>query len=403
MPPRLPVDVKVIPGPAMFWEAPNWKHVGPSTLQDLGASKVLAGQLSEKEYVTQLARALLGESTDFYKRSGLLDAVVRAPEFKKIGRKDPRELLRVFLQLQQLQHKPIAQAMGAQQLKRLPPRIFNATERNADIPYQLTSPTFMPRPGVPNITERIVLHPKAGPLELMRTSKVPFVDIDTPASLHKEVHLPSGITAKSKAEGVEMLRAIAEKLGSTLRAYVSPGGIRAFDVSQTRSPEEFYAALGKQLTGKLDPHYVEASKRGSYEVPVGAAYRKWDSKTGKYYAFPYETMVLEPGFSVRTGPKFNRDPKKDYIAGSIGNITPSVGGKIDPSMLETVLQMHDARIAANRSTPANAAMIQDMLELLGQGVQKPTAEFVKKNYNLLLALGLIPAAAVGATRGNDTA
>jgi hypothetical protein len=403
MPPRLPVDVKVVPGPAAHWDIPNWKHVGPSTLQDLGASKVLAGQIAEQEYVRRLAKALLGESMDFYKRSGLLDAVMRAPEFKNIGNKDPRELLRVFVQMQQLQNKPIAQAMGAQQLRRLPPRVFNATERSQDIPYQLTSPFFRPDPNV-GITERIVLHPKAGPLELIKTGKVPFIDVDTPTTgLHREVHVPSGITAPNKAAAVDLLSLIANKLGSTLRAYVSPGGVRAFDISKTRSPEEFYEALGKELTGKLDPHYVQASKRGSYEVPVGAAYRKWDSKTGKYYAFPYETVVNEPGFSVRTGPKFNRDPKKDYIAGSIGNIAPSMGGRIDPSMLETVLQMHDARIAANRSNPANAAMIQDMLELLGQGVKGPTAEFVKKNYNLLLALGLIPAAAVGATRGNDTA
>lgn len=390
----------------------------PSTLKVRGAKKILQGELSEEQYVQGLARELLGQSADFYKlmggqgswtdRLGSVSATVSVLKDPSIPISVKNQLrnkvYKAYLLAERLRTPVVAEQFGTQAITRLPPRMFSYSGRDPELKGQLYSAPFFPRPGA-QVMEVLAATPKTGPLELIKLGRIPFLDIDTPSTgRFREVHPKEGITAASKAEALDVLQRISNQLGSTLRAYVSPGGLRAFDVSRERNPMDFYRAVGKKLSAKLDPHYMQGSTREGWFTPIGSAVRRWDPKTGQYYPFSLENVYKYPGFNVRTGPKFNREPLDDYIATSIGNITPQgQSGPINPAMLETVLQMHDARISANRTPQSATAMRGDLLELISQGVKGSTLEFIKKNYKLLAALGLIPAATLPTTNDNRTA
>lgn len=395
----LPPPLRLLP---VTRDAPGTRN--PSTLKVQGAKKILSGELNEEAYVRALANELLGQSEEFYKLlGGGQDWTDRLGQTQKMSRAD---IYKAYMLASTMNTAADARARGVRQLTRLPPRMFAFSQRDADLAGQVASSAFRPRPDA-EIYELLASTPKTGPLELIKTARIPFVDVDTPSTgRFKEVHPKSGITASSKAEALDILQQLSNQLGSTLRAYVSPGGLRAFDVSRERNPMDFYRAVGGRLLKKLDPNYVAGSQREGWFTPVGRAVRRWDPKTKSYYPFSLENVYDFPGFPVRTGPKFNRNPLDDYIAASIGNITPQgtkVGqGTINPAMLETVLQMHDVRAAANRTPQSRSAMMGDLKELIDQGIKGPTLEFIKKNYRLLVALGLLPAAAMGVNTPNGT-
>jgi len=414
-PRRLPTDVQVLPPvfPAHRMDTPEHLRLR-STLRGGHAGSVLSGQLSEQEYLRHIVSELTKQGQSLYEILGSPHnanaeaRLIQAMHNAKTGAQKPADVLNLFMLLNKLSDPATARAMGKNPLKILPLRSHTySAPLVGQKAGQYSSMVFRPQPDA-DITQRMILNAKTGPMEIVKTSSVPFVDIDTPTTgRFTEVHPQAGITAGSKEEALAVLQRLSNAIGSTFRAYSSPGGIRAFDVSRQAIPSDFYRkilALGdKELLAKLDPHYVDNTLKMSQLVPIGSAVRRWDPKTGKYYAFPLDYVFDFSGFPVRTSPKFNRNPLTDYVAAHIGTVAPT--GKqpqVDPAMLETVLRTHDARAIANRARSANAPMLADLSDLSSQSIAPNLKEFIKRNYKLLVTLGLLPAAATVTTSGQQS-
>jgi len=416
IPRRLPTNVQVLPPvfESTRGAVPEYLRMR-STLRGGKAAEVLAGRLTEEEYLRHIIEYLVRQGESLYKvmgspRNPSAEArIIQAAHDARTGNQKPMNPLRLFMWLNKLSDAPTAKAAGLNPLKVLPLRSHTFSYKMVgQSPGQYSSSVFRPQADA-DVYERMILNSKTGPMEIVKTAAIPFVDIDTPTTgRFREVHPKLGITAGSKAEALGVLQRLADALKTTFRAYSSPGGVRAFDVTQEATPLEFYrkilASGDKGLIKKLDPHYVENTLRQSQIVPIGSAVRRWDPNTGKYYAFPQEYVYDFSGYPVRTSPKFNRNPLTDYIAAYIGKVSGAGAPKVNPEMLDTVLRMHDARAVANRARLATTAMRGDLADLVGQDIPRNLKEFIKKNYKLFVALGLLPAAsATVATNEQPTA
>lgn len=333
--------------------------------------QLLKGNTTEEAYLTEEKLKLLLQSSDFYKKIGL-----NLPNnFQKSGPSLQEALVELF----KATHTG---RWGDATPKRLPARLF-----------ALQDP-FLPkgqRTEIPSIKMNVGRGAKeymnltgAGPLDLVKYKSMPMIDIDTPTTgRHKEVHPESGITAGSKGEALEKVQKIANILKSRLRTYMTPGGIRAFDISKENTVQEFIQRLekteeGQALSAILDPHYMTMAKRVRMYRPKGR------EQIGISTHGPAPIFIDDSGFASRTGPKFNRNPNEDYVATLLGDVVPSSGSapEANANMFEQLLNTHDTRIAANTTNNSSESKMLDLIEVIKQGVPAKLREQIMRKYKL---------------------
>lgn len=171
---------------------------------------------------------------------------------------------------------------------------------------------FRPEDGV---VQFISKNPKAGALEIggfHGNQAIPMTDIDIP----DRTHPASGVTAKTRGHAMEQLKRLIDiRRGKVQRVYITPGGVRSFEVGKTMAPREWWR--GHNVG---DPFYrrftQEAHTINNENVPAT--------------------------FTFRNSPKANRAPENDYVAALLG--TMGQEGEALPESLRKVVRYHDDRI-----------------------------------------------------------
>lgn len=347
------------------YSGPNKSAVSEKIMQ------LLKGNTTEEAYLTEEKLKLLLQSSDFYKKIGL-----NLPKgFQQSGPKLQEALVELF----KATHTG---RWGDATPTRLPARLFALPDPFLPKGQKAEIPSI--KMNVGRGAREYMNLTGAGPLDLVKYESMPMIDIDTPTTgRHKEVHPQLGITAGSKAEALEKIQKIADVLKSRLRTYMTPGGVRAFDISRESTPQEFLQRLekteeGQALSEILDPHYVAGSKRVRTYFPKGR------EEIGKTIHGPGPVYIDAPGFPSRTGPKFNRNPNEDYVAALLGDVVPSNGSapETNANMFEQLLNTHDTRIAANTANNSSESKMLDLVELIKQGVPAKLREQIMRKYKL---------------------
>jgi hypothetical protein len=207
---------------------------------------------------------------------------------------------------------------------------------------------FKPEPGV---VQFVTKNPKAGAIEIggfHGKDAVPMTDIDMPDPTHPE----AGITARTQGQAMEQLqRLIKLGRGRSQRVYITPGGVRSFEVGVTMDPGKWWK--GHDIG---DPFY-----RRFTSLPRTINNEK-----------------ISPTFTFRNSPKSNRAPGKDYIAALLGTL----GSKdaVLPESLRKVTRYHDRRIGLTLDDHINRVRPK-VLEILDE-LPPELVEQVKHRYGL---------------------
>lgn len=215
------------------------------------------------------------------------------------------------------------------------------------------SPVFRPEEGVIQYISR---NPKAGALEIggfYGDRAVPMTDIDIPDATHPE----SGITAQTRGHAIEQLeRLIKMGKGLAQRVYITPGGIRSFEMGATMPPSKWWK--GHEVG---DPFYRRFTTAPRGLIEEGKLKR------------------MSPTFTFRNSPKLNREPGSDYVAALLGTLGEEAAQL--PESVRKVTRYHDARIDQSRDPKAAAQLATNILNVL-QEMPANLQEQVKRRYGL---------------------
>lgn len=207
---------------------------------------------------------------------------------------------------------------------------------------------FRPEEGV---VQYISKNPKAGAIEIggfHGKSAIPMTDIDIPDPTHPE----SGITAKTRGHAIEQLERLMKiGRGKVQRVYITPGGVRSFEVGETMEPRKWWK--GHEIG---DPFY----RRFTQEART------------------VNNERLPATFTFRNSRKANRAPEDDYVAALLGTMGPE--GEALPESLRKVGRYHDERIGLGLGDHVNRVRpkVADILDELPSEL----AEQVKQRYGL---------------------
>jgi hypothetical protein len=270
----------------------------------------------------------------------------------------PNEQLSI-VELQKLGGQKLLDALKKAQLKELPPKLAgNITQ----IPHWHGSQVFTPEEQVYQYLQHAG---KTGPIEIGGFRRVPMIDIDTPNMAH---FLDEYVTAGSTGQALEqIMQLLRDKKVSSQRIYLTPGGVRSFELGEQMSPQEWWA---KHDVG--DPGYRKLSSQprviGGREIPSG--------------------------FTFRASPKLIR--KNDFVAALLGTVSRPGAKKLAENE-RLVGKYHDRRISQNVGKTQEAALKEQLATIL-KDIPKPLREQVLRRY-LLAVLG---AAGVGLVAGGTS-
>ena len=207
---------------------------------------------------------------------------------------------------------------------------------------------FKPEEGV---VQYISKNPKAGAIEIggfYGKNAIPMTDIDIPDPTHPE----AGITAQTRGQAMEQLqRLIKMGRGRSQRVYITPGGVRSFEVGETMAPGKWWK--GHDIG---DPFY-----------------RRFTSEPKTV-----NNEKLSPTFTFRNSPKANRPAGEDYVAALLGTLGSKEGAL--PESLRKVDRYHDRRIGLNLGDHVDRVRPK-ILEILDE-LPPELAEQVKQRYGL---------------------
>lgn len=268
-------------------------------------------------------------------------------------------------ELQKLKGFELLVALSKLRGKELPPGLASNLTHVAD---WTSSRAFRPEK---NVYQYIQQSGKTGPIEIGGFKNVPMIDIDTPNMAHFN---DEWVTAAGPGEALEqIMQILRDKKVSSQRMYLTPGGVRTFELGEQMSPQEWWA---KHQVG--DPGYRELS---AMSRPVGG-------------------RLIPPGFTFRTSPKPIRE--NDFVAALLGTISRP-GAKKLPENERLVGKYHDRRIKQNIGNTKEEAMKKQLAAII-KDIPKPLREQVLRRYLLAAAgaagVGLI---AGGMSDGNSTA
>lgn len=141
----------------------------------------------------------------------------------------------------------------------------------------------------------------ANGIQFISLSDIPMLDWDWPNEGHK---VEECVTITNLKQVVDVLTEYVKKHPSqSIRVYVTPGGVRAFFLGESLSPEDFFCNKGGEELS-ADPLYIKLCK--------------------KFDVFP-----------ARVSPKPNR--KGDFVA----SYCCTIGTQPNPERLNTLIKVHD--------------------------------------------------------------
>jgi hypothetical protein len=268
-------------------------------------------------------------------------------------------------ELQKLKGSELLFALSKLGSKELPPKLASNI---AHVPEWTSSRVFKPEK---DVYQYIQQSGKTGPIEIGGFRKVPMIDIDTPNMAHFKDEY---VTASGPGEALEqIMQLLRDKKVSSQRLYLTPGGVRSFELGEQMSPQEWWA---KHQVG--DP-----------------GYRKLSAESRKVGG-----RLIPPGFTFRTSPKTIRE--NDFVAALLGTVSRP-GAKKLPENERLVGKYHDRRVKQNIGTAEEEATKKQLAAII-KDIPKPLREQVLRRYLLTAAgaagVGLI---AGGMSNGNDTA
>lgn len=149
--------------------------------------------------------------------------------------------------------------------------------------------------------------------------RTPMGDWDFPDDIHDS----ASVTIRHAGDAIDSIKRFThDNKDSNFRVYLTPGGVRAFDMTRRLTPRQ-YQKIGEDLN--IDPQYLELSR--DMVAPYGM-----------------EGIHPEQGFSSRLSSKPGRsDDFVAYYLGSMGQGLPH------PTNKKLVTQFHDIPIARNIS------------------------------------------------------
>lgn len=261
--------------------------------------------------------------------------------------------------LQDLQNYKLLMRLSKLGGKELPPGLAGKIK---DVQHWTGSKVFTPEDRVYQYLQHAG---KTGPIEIGGFNRVPMIDIDTPNMAHFRDEY---VTAAGPGEALEqIMQLLRDKKVSSQRMYLTPGGVRSFELGEQMSPQEWWA---KHPVG--DPGYRKLSAEARV---VGG-------------------RSLPPGFTFRTSPKTIRE--NDFVAALLGTVSRP-GAKRLAENERLVGKYHDRRIKQNIGTSQDTAT-RNQLAAIIKDIPKPLREQVLRRY-LLAALG---AAGVGLAAGSTS-
>jgi hypothetical protein len=267
------------------------------------------------------------------------------------------------LELQKLKGSELLFALSNLRGKELPPKLAaNIT----NVPEWTGSKVFNPEK---QVYQYIQQAGKTGPIEIGGFNKVPMIDIDTPNMAHFKDEY---VTASGPGEALEqIMQLLQDKKVSSQRLYLTPGGVRSFELGEQMSPQEWWA-----------------------KHPVGdPGYRKLSAESRRVGG-----RLIPAGFTFRTSPKMIRE--NDFVAALLGTVSRP-GAKKLPENERLVGKYHDRRIKQNIGSTQEAAT-KNQLAAIIKDIPKPLREQVLRRY-LLATLGAtgVGLAAGGMSDGRD--
>lgn len=181
-----------------------------------------------------------------------------------------------------------------------------------------------------------------------------------------EIHHASSVNIRHMGDAVDRInRFTHDNKGSNFRVYLTPGGVRSFDMTRRITPREF-ADRGYDEVLQVDPNYI---------------------KFAQDMIVPYQARDFYPeqGWSSRLSGKPGRDD--DFVAyylGSVGDGLPH------PDNRRLVSQYHDIPIAKNIAKEGlNPLVIPDSkIDLLDQQLKTVDKSFAQKAKERLAKVGL---------------
>jgi len=268
-------------------------------------------------------------------------------------------------ELQKLKGSELLFALSKLGGKELPPGLASNISHVAD---WTSSRAFKPEK---DVYQYIQQAGKTGPIEIGGFRKVPMIDIDTPNMAHFKDEY---VTASGPGEALEqIMQLLRDRKVSSQRLYLTPGGVRSFELGEQMSPQEWWA---KHQVG--DPGYRKLSAESRQ---VGG-------------------RLIPPGFTFRTSPKTIRE--NDFVAALLGTVSRPGAQKL-PENERLVGKYHDRRIKQNIGNTQEEATKKQLAAII-KDIPKPLREQVLRRYLLAAAgaagVGLI---AGGMSNGNSTA
>ena len=207
---------------------------------------------------------------------------------------------------------------------------------------------FRPEEGV---VQYVSKNPKAGAIEIggfHGKNAIPMTDIDIP----DDTHPAAGITAQTRGHAIEQLQRLLKiGRGKTQRVYITPGGVRSFEVGETMEPRKWWK--GHDIG---DPFYRRFTQ---------------ESRT-------VNDERLPATFTFRNSRKANRAAEDDYVAALIGTLGDEEVTL--PESIRKVTRYHDNRIGLSLGDHVNRVRPK-VAEILDQ-LPPELVEQVKRRYNL---------------------
>ena len=160
---------------------------------------------------------------------------------------------------------------------------------------------------------------KGGEVEFIRFDDTPMGDWDLP---HPS-HMSGNVTVRNLGDVEELIQGhVSKNPQSEMRLYMTPGGFRAWELGERRTPAEHAKAMEAM---RIDGDYTRLAQQGNPReiegVPVG-----------------------QPGFSARISAKPGRSG--DWVALPIATIAGEQAA-VDPVSAQRVRAYHDQPIASS--------------------------------------------------------
>ena len=139
----------------------------------------------------------------------------------------------------------------------------------------------------------------------------PMIDLDLPKVVgSKSTHPAMSVTAGTAGEAIDQLRDFAGSNESYLRAFMTKGGVRAFDLSKAQDPLRFYR--NKLATKTGDPLYSGFSMhRNTFDVRVSPK-KAYERESIDYVAAPLLDLAA-PGAKINPLNRYNVEKFHDDI------------------------------------------------------------------------------------------